>query len=485
MTKHRLIHSRNTTVTICRWWMTIILFCGRFSLYDIIFGRAFRVSSSTPSRSLLTTTTTTTTASLTIQYFYLLAGSAEKYPVWSTKTSSRIKLSSNRLSPIRTTPIRLFSSSPSPFSGYSASSDFDTCESSVMTTGYLNAFDAAALDAELMSTPGFSLEQLMELAGLAVAEAVYQGIPAGCSDRRKILFVCGPGNNGGDGLVAARHLYFFRHYDCVIVYPKRSKNPHFLNLVKQCEDINIPILDKMPIDIDSYDGIIDAIFGFSFKGKPRAPFASILCQLIAAQQQQEQQQSDQSDVKKKVVQIISVDVPSGWNVDEGDVAELGFVPNILISLTAPKLCSKQFVGRHFIGGRFLPPKLASKYNIQMPPYEGVSQVMEVTRQHIEGESQNTKTEHSSIDIKSLEKLSSSSYSWREEYSAYLKETHKLLDDADTSVAITEKKTNDDYKIDSSKRLKWQEQYAEYCVEKESRLAVDDDKCREAMRKEHE
>ena len=39
--------------------------------------------------------------------------------------------------------------------------------------GYLSARDAAALDAELMSHPGFSLEQLMELAGLSVAEAVY------------------------------------------------------------------------------------------------------------------------------------------------------------------------------------------------------------------------------------------------------------------------------------------------------------------------
>ena len=42
--------------------------------------------------------------------------------------------------------------------------------------GYLNARDAAALDAELMSSPGFSLEQLMELAGLSVAEAVYDVI---------------------------------------------------------------------------------------------------------------------------------------------------------------------------------------------------------------------------------------------------------------------------------------------------------------------
>ena len=76
-----------------------------------------------------------------------------------------------------------------------------------MPTGYLNAADAAALDEELMSTPGYCLEQLMELAGLAVAEAVYQGIPPSVERKRKILLVCGPGNNGGDGLVAGTWLY--------------------------------------------------------------------------------------------------------------------------------------------------------------------------------------------------------------------------------------------------------------------------------------
>lgn len=65
-----------------------------------------------------------------------------------------------------------------------------------MSTGYLNAADAAALDAELMSTPGFSLEQLMELAGLSVAEAVYQVIPPTTEKKPSILLICGPGNNG-------------------------------------------------------------------------------------------------------------------------------------------------------------------------------------------------------------------------------------------------------------------------------------------------
>ena len=46
-----------------------------------------------------------------------------------------------------------------------------------------------------------------------------------------IFFSTSPGNNGGDGLVAARHLVHFG-FDATIVYPKRSTKPHFINLVK-------------------------------------------------------------------------------------------------------------------------------------------------------------------------------------------------------------------------------------------------------------
>ena len=60
------------------------------------------------------------------------------------------------------------------FSSSTMLSSTSTTSSSSVDTGYLNAADAAALDGELMATPGFTLEQLMELAGLSVAEAVYQ-----------------------------------------------------------------------------------------------------------------------------------------------------------------------------------------------------------------------------------------------------------------------------------------------------------------------
>lgn len=173
------------------------------------------------------------------------------------------------------------SSCPTTTTSRRMASSSSSKKKNVMTTGFLNAADAAALDVELMSTPGFSLEQLMELAGLSVAEAVYQVLEEQrqASDKNikhknkpRILIVCGPGNNGGDGLVAGRHLVMFG-YDVDIVYPKPStKQQHFSNLVQQCQDVGISIATEMPAASslsNEYDAIVDAMFGFSFKGVPR------------------------------------------------------------------------------------------------------------------------------------------------------------------------------------------------------------------------
>ena len=221
-------------------------------------------------------------------------------------------------------------------------------------TGYLNAKDAAALDAELMSTPGFSLEQLMELAGLAVAEAVYEvnNEDAENSRKKRVLLVCGPGNNGGDGLVAARHLVHFG-LEAEIVYPKPSAKQHFINLIKQCEDMNIPVMKEVPQD-NKYDIIVDSIFGFSFDSTStiREPFATAIKDMIRLQKDQN-------------AKMVSVDVPSGWDVDGGDLTGENFSPDVLISLTAPKMSAKKFKGRHFVGGRFLPPGIAEKYGVKV------------------------------------------------------------------------------------------------------------------------
>ena len=59
-----------------------------------------------------------------------------------------------------------------------------------------------------MGPLGFSIDQLMELAGLSCAEALARAYPLDAGNEN-VLIVAGPGNNGGDGLVAARHLTHF------------------------------------------------------------------------------------------------------------------------------------------------------------------------------------------------------------------------------------------------------------------------------------
>ena len=151
----------------------------------------------------------------------------------------------------------------------------------------LSQKEATELDEDLMATPGFSIDQLMELAGLSVAAAVRKQYPP--SSHPRVLCVCGPGNNGGDGLVAARHLAQFG-YTPAVVYPKRPSRPLFVNLAAQMEMMRIPLLDAMPQQTDqAYDLVLDAVFGFSFAGAVRPPCSEHVKSRPAADRQTSRQ----------------------------------------------------------------------------------------------------------------------------------------------------------------------------------------------------
>lgn len=219
---------------------------------------------------------------------------------------------------------------------------------------YLGQEEAQQIDEELFSEYGFSVDQLMELAGLSCATAITRAYPTSSLviARPSLLVICGPGNNGGDGLVCARHLKLFG-YAPTILYPKRPNKLLFQGLTTQCEKMDIPFLTEMPeamVVDEAYNLVIDAIFGFSFKGAVREPFGSILDVL-----------------KKTTVPIVSIDIPSGWDVEQGSTD--GLQPDMLISLTAPKKSAKHFCGRyHYLGGRFVPPAMEKKYQLNLPPY---------------------------------------------------------------------------------------------------------------------
>ena len=76
--------------------------------------------------------------------------------------------------------------------------------------------------------------------------------------------------------------------------------------------------------------------------------------------------------------MASVDIPSGWDVEGGDVNQLGLSPDLLISLTAPKICAKHFKGKfHYLGGRFIPNALQEKYQLNLPQYPGMQTILKL------------------------------------------------------------------------------------------------------------
>ncbi len=132
---------------------------------------------------------------------------------------------------------------------------------------------------------GLNMEKLMENAGEAVAKSVVSMNP------KKVLVVCGSGNNGGDGYVAAINMKKMGiNVDILKVKDPKSElcikkyNEAILNGVK---------IVKEP-DFSEYDIIVDAMLGIGITETPQEPYASIIKKL-------------NSSGKK----IVSVDVPTG------------------------------------------------------------------------------------------------------------------------------------------------------------------------------
>jgi len=254
----------------------------------------------------------------------------------------------------------------------SSSSSYSQMSAQTPNITLLNQEQSQRIDEQLMGEKmGFATEQLMELAGFSVAQAAYdfqQDIP----HSRGLLVVSGPGFNGGDGLVAARHLALWDCFEEIrVVYPKPSKHPFLISLVKQLATMDIPVDDELPSNQEiekNYSLIIDGVFGFSFNASAnlRAPFDSVLGQLRTLNEKQ---------VK---VPILSIDVPSGWHVEQGDINQTGLLPQALISLTLPKMCSSKFHGVHYVGGRFVPPSFAKEMNLTLPQYQGTSQIVKLS-----------------------------------------------------------------------------------------------------------
>lgn len=141
---------------------------------------------------------------------------------------------------------------------------------------------------------GIPTYQLMENAGKAVADNALQKFDV---KRKKVLILCGTGNNGGDGFVAA--WYLSEHCDVTVILLKPEEKLGS-KLAKSNLDRIKDVVQFMehPSDLGNkiadYKLIIDAMFGIGITGELREPYSSYI-----------------ETVNKSGLPALSVDVPSG------------------------------------------------------------------------------------------------------------------------------------------------------------------------------
>src|SRR5579864_7900893 len=171
----------------------------------------------------------------------------------------------------------------------------------VLTTAEMERADRLAIAA---GTPGFAL---MLSAGQAVAEAASDLVEEG-----PILLVCGPGNNGGDGFVAAAELAAQGRDVSVILMCERDALKG--DAASAARGWKFPVLPFNPQAIGKPALIIDALFGAGLDRAVKGePFAMI------------------EAINANGAPVLAVDLPSGINGTTGSV--MGIAVNAIETVT--------------------------------------------------------------------------------------------------------------------------------------------------------
>src|SRR5947199_325261 len=144
---------------------------------------------------------------------------------------------------------------------------------------------------------GLSILELMENAGKAVADVARSEFGAA---GKNVLVLCGTGNNGGDGLVAARHLAKEARVTVLLARsPDQFVSQESATNFERLRDVQILAgLDKSEEAIAAADLLIDALLGIGAEGSLREPYAALIRQMNASGKP-----------------ILSVAVPSGFRTD--------------------------------------------------------------------------------------------------------------------------------------------------------------------------
>lgn len=191
---------------------------------------------------------------------------------------------------------------------------------------------------------GISPLLLMEVAGLATARVARSLIGSPLSGRR-VCILAGPGNNGGDGLVAARRLAGWGTTATVITsYPAGASRGLSRNQLEIATRVGIEI-EEWRGEIPPNDLVIDALLGFGATGAPRAPVQAMI---VAA--------------NRAGPPVLALDVPSGIDAATGAAAGDCILARATVTLALAKTGllaprARPFVGSLFLADIGVPPPL--------------------------------------------------------------------------------------------------------------------------------
>ena len=206
------------------------------------------------------------------------------------------------------------------------------------------------LTIEHVGIPGIVL---MENAARSAAESIHAALLD--PENAKVVILCGPGNNGGDGFAIARHLKNAGVDVTVILATARGKTRGDagtnLGIYERMEGALLLATDpeqltKAQAQIAAADIIVDALLGTGSQGAPRDLIAGLI-----------QCANDASGARR-----IAIDIPSGLNADTGEVSEPCFRANATVTFIAAKVGfaaepARKVLGRVIVADIGVPRRL--------------------------------------------------------------------------------------------------------------------------------
>ncbi len=219
------------------------------------------------------------------------------------------------------------------------------------------------LEAQADTQYGLTSHILMQNAGKSAADLFEAHLlPHHTLNGLEVLCLIGPGNNGGDGLVIAKHLEEAGAF--VNLYHWKE---HKLSV--RGEDINeSKTATELDSAIGSADYIVDALLG---TGNSR-PLPDDMRSLLARVRQEREKRAD--------LRIVAVDLPTGLNADTGEVDQEAVHADTTITLACPKqgfffFPGRDYIGKLYVGDIGLPPELESTLQTEMPTDDLVRELL--------------------------------------------------------------------------------------------------------------